>query len=100
MLRTQTASSWPVLLAGLAALALGQGMLTPTLSSAVAGASADRAGAALGIQQAAGGLGRVVGPLLGGSLFAVASPLPYAVSGAMTLAALALVPRGLTAQRD
>lgn len=86
------ASSWPALLFGLTALALGQGMLTPTLSSAVAGASIERSGAALGVQQSAGGLARVIGPLVGGSLFALATPLPYAVSGAMSVVALALVP--------
>lgn len=86
------ASSWPALLLGLMALALGQGMLTPTLSSAVAGASIERSGAALGVQQSAGGLARVIGPLVGGSLFALATPLPYAVSGAMSVVALALVP--------
>jgi MFS family permease len=51
-----------------------------------------RSGAALGAQQSAAGLARVVGPLLGGALFAVATPIPYVVSALLTLAALVLVP--------
>lgn len=83
---------WPALLSGLLLLAFGQGLLTPTLSSAIAGVVPGRSGAALGAQQSAAGLGRVIGPLLGGGLFAVAIPLPYAVAGGLTLAALLLVP--------
>lgn len=87
------ASSWPVLILSLALLASGQGLLSPILSSAVAGAvPADRAGTALGFQQSAGGLARVLGPLLGGALFAVGIPLPYLVAAALTLVALPLVP--------
>jgi MFS transporter, DHA1 family, tetracycline resistance protein len=89
------ATTWPSLLAGLMLLALGQGLLTPTLSSAIAGIVPGRSGAALGAQQSAAGLGRVIGPLLGGGLFAVAIPLPYAVAGALTLAAFLLVPSRL-----
>ncbi len=87
------AGTWALLVPGLALLAVGQGMLTPTLASAVAAAVPGRSGATLGAQQSAGGLARVCGPLLGGALFAVATPLPYAVAAALTLAAFGLVPR-------
>jgi MFS transporter, DHA1 family, multidrug resistance protein len=87
------ASDWSSLIAGVVILAMGQGILTPTLASSVAGSVPGRAGAALGIQQSAGGLARVFGPLLGGALFAVATPLPYAVAAGLTLVALPLVPR-------
>lgn len=87
------AASWGVLVPGLILLAVGQGLLTPTLSSAVAGMVPERAGIALGVQQSAGGLARVVGPVLGGALFAAAIPLPYIVAAGLTLIALPIVPR-------
>lgn len=88
-----SAASWTTLVSGLVVLAVGQGMLTPTLSSAVAGLVPDRAGVALGIQQAAGGLARVVGPIMGGALFAAGVPLPYVVAAGLTLAAVPIGPR-------
>jgi MFS family permease len=49
---------------------LGQGLVTPTLASVVAGrVPDDQRGAALGAQQSAGGLARIVGPVLGGLAF-------------------------------
>jgi MFS family permease len=88
-----TANGWAQLAPGLVVLVVGQGILTPTLSSAVAGStSPDRAGSALGFQQSAGGLARVAGPLMGGALFAISTPAPYLVAAGMTLAALRLVP--------
>jgi MFS transporter, DHA1 family, tetracycline resistance protein len=86
------ATSWAVLLVGLGALAFGQGLLVPMVSSAIAGA-ARSTGTALGAQTAAGGLGRVVGPLLGGVLFGVSVSLPYWVAAILVAAALLLVPR-------
>lgn len=87
------AESWGTLVPGLVLLAVGQGLLTPTLSSAVAGMVPERAGVALGVQQSAGGLARVVGPAIGGALFAAAIPLPYVVAAGLTLIALPIVPR-------
>jgi MFS transporter, DHA1 family, tetracycline resistance protein len=88
-----TADGWALLVPGLVVLALGQGIITPTLSSAVAGSTTpDRAGSALGLQQSAGGLARVAGPLMGGALFAVSTPAPYLVAAGMTLVVLPLVP--------
>jgi MFS family permease len=77
------ASSWPQLLLALLLLVTGQGFVTPTLSSIVAGrARADRRGTALGFQQSAGGLARVVGPALGGLLFQHVSPGAPSLAGA------------------
>jgi multidrug resistance protein len=88
-----TANVWAVLVAGCVILALGQGILTPTLSSAVAGSTgSDGAGSALGFQQSAGGLARVTGPLMGGALFAVSTPVPFLVAAVLTLAVLPIVP--------
>jgi MFS family permease len=83
-----------VLAPGLVLLVLGQGLLIPTLSSAVAGrARTERRATVLGFQQSAGGLARVVGPVLAGVLFQHAGiPAPYAVGAGLALLALALVP--------
>ncbi len=83
-----------LLLPGLAVLAVGQGLLTPTLSSAVAGAVDERTvGVALGVQQSMGGLARVIGPLLGGVLFGIGVGVPYGVTALITATAVLLVPR-------
>ncbi len=82
-----------LLLIALALLALGQGLLTPVLSSAITGAVPVRSsGAALGFQQSAGGLARVVGPLLGGWLFASSTSLPYVVAAGLVVVAIPLIP--------
>lgn len=86
------ATSWPALLLALLLLVTGQGFVTPTLSSVVAGrARADRRGTALGFQQSAGGLARVVGPALGGLLFQhVGVGAPSLLGAALTGAAVVL----------
>lgn len=87
---------WRTLALGLALLVVGQGMLSPTLASSVAGrARHERRGAVLGLQQSAGGLARVVGPAAGGALFQhVGVSAPYQVGAVLALCALALVPGG------
>jgi MFS family permease len=75
----------------MALLVVGQGLASPTLSSMVAGrAGSHRRGAVLGVQQAAGGLARVVGPIAGGVLFKhIGVPAPYLTGAAvMVVAAL------------
>jgi multidrug resistance protein len=92
-LMLSVADTWTLLVPGLAVLALGQGFITPTLASAIAGsARPGMSGAALGVQQSAGGLARVVGPAVGGVLFAIGIPVPYVVAAALTLIALPIVP--------
>jgi MFS family permease len=73
-------------------LVLGQGLASPTLSSIVAGrAGAHRRGAVLGVQQAAGGLARVVGPIAGGLLFKhIGVPAPYLTGAAVMVVAAVL----------
>ena len=62
--------SWAALAPALVLLTTGQGLVTPTLSATVAGrVDDDRRGEALGAQQSAGGLARVVGPVAGGFAF-------------------------------
>lgn len=86
------ATSWPVLVVALLLLVVGQGLVTPTLTSVVAGrARADRRGSVLGIQQSAGALARVVGPTMGGLLFQhVGLAAPYAVGAALAAGAALL----------
>jgi DHA1 family tetracycline resistance protein-like MFS transporter len=62
--------SWIALAPAVVLLCVGQGLVTPTLAASVAGrVSDDRRGQALGVQQSAGGLARVVGPVFGGFAF-------------------------------
>ena len=86
-------AGWPGLVVSLALLVLGQGLITPTLSSAVAGRAGSKRGQWLGWQQSAGGVARVIGPAVGGALFQhVGVGAPY-VAGAIAVAvAIALVP--------
>lgn len=77
----------------LLALTVGQALVTPTLSSLIAGRAARaRRGAALGVQQAAGGLARVVGPALGGLAFGrIGVPAPYLIGAVLVLGAVGVV---------
>lgn len=88
------ASGWTSLIPGLVLLALGQGILTPTLPSAIAATvPTAQSGVALGYQQSASGLARVIGPILGGALFASSDALPFLVAALVTVIVLPLVPR-------
>jgi DHA1 family tetracycline resistance protein-like MFS transporter len=91
--------SWALLAPALGLLTIGQGLITPTLASMVAGrVGSRRLGQGLGFQQAAGGLARVVGPLAGGVAFQhVAPSAPYAAGAVVVLLAfvvLATLPQG------
>jgi len=84
---------WATLVPALALLVLGQGLLTPTLSSAIAGRAARARGVWLGWQQSAGALARVAGPILAGVLFQqVGVGAPYVVGAVLVLGALTFVP--------
>jgi MFS family permease len=63
-------------------------------------AGAHQRGAVLGVQQAAGGLARVVGPVAGGLLFEhLGVPAPY-VTGAVIMVVAALVAAAAAAPSD
>jgi MFS family permease len=85
--------SWGLLVPALLALTVGQGLVQTTMSSALAGrADPRRRGEILGAQQSAGGLARVLGPVLGGVLFQQVGPgAPYVVGAALVALALLLL---------
>lgn len=84
--------SWWVLVPALVALVLGQGLATPSLTAATASvASEKRRGGVLGLQQSAGGMARVVGPLLGGLVFQhIGVSVPY-IAGAVVMVVCVVV---------
>ncbi|MBW3615557.1 MAG: MFS transporter [Actinobacteria bacterium] len=87
--------TWALLVPALLLLTVGQGLVTPTLASSVAAkVGDDRRGAALGAQQSAGGLARVVGPVLGGvafERFGIGSP--YVAGVVLVAVAVAVLSR-------
>ena len=87
--------TWVALAPAIVLLTTGQGLVTPTLSATVAGrVDAARRGAALGAQQSAGGLARVVGPIAGGFAFErIGVGAPYLGGTALLLVAIALLSR-------
>ncbi len=85
------ATPWPVLGAALVAVGTGYGLVGPTLSSAIAEEAATETGLLLGWQQSAGGLARVLGPLVGGWLFGVAIGLPYLAAALLVFVSLSLL---------
>jgi MFS family permease len=90
------AHDWLVLSVSLVLITAGQGLLSPALTSMVAGgARHDRRGSILGLQQSASALARVVGPVLGAFLFGhVAIGAPY-VAGALLALASVVMTAGL-----
>lgn len=90
------ADNWWVLGVALVFITAGQGLLSPALTSMVAGgARQDRRGRILGLQQSASALARVVGPIVGTFLFGhVAIGAPY-VAGAILAAVAAVMTAGL-----
>lgn len=89
------ATRWSILVPALALLTFGQGLTTPNFTALVTGAVSPRQrGEALGFQQSASALARVVGPVLAGFLFHhVGLPAPYLVAAAMCGLGLAVLSR-------
>ena len=83
-----------LLLGALGILSIGDGAVTPTVSTLLSFASpAEAQGETLGLAQGIGGLGRLLGPLIAGSLFAMGVALPFVFGGALVLVgALIAVP--------
>ena len=83
---------WGLVVPAVVALTVGQGLLTPTLSSAVADRAGQERGRWLGWQQSAGAGARVVGPAAAGALFQhVGVGAPYAAGAVLMVVAVVLV---------
>lgn len=84
---------WPLLMAAMTLLAIGNGLSNPSLSSLVSKEASDtERGAVLGVYQGAGSLGRVVGPMYAGLVFAqVGASIPFVIAAACMVPALAMV---------
>jgi DHA1 family tetracycline resistance protein-like MFS transporter len=87
-----TATVWPVLVVALLLLAVGQACASPSITTLVTlHAPPDRRGEALGFQQSAYAVGRVIGPPAAGALFdRVGVWSPYAAGSILCAAGLVL----------
>ena len=96
------AENWPLLIVALALLTVGQGLVTPNLSTIVSGRVPDhRRGEALGFQQGVNAVGRVAGPALAGVLYDhVSMGSPYLVGAALCGVALVVVSTAVTRTRS
>jgi MFS transporter, DHA1 family, tetracycline resistance protein len=86
---------WPLLVAGLALLTVGQGLVSPSITSLVARAApVDRRGRAMGQQQSAAALARVIGPVAATAVFQhVGIWTPFAAGAVLCVAAVAMTTR-------
>jgi MFS family permease len=78
------ATSFATLTSALVLQGLGQGLLLPGVTAALSlGVDEHEQGSVAGLNSAAQGLGRTVGPLLGTSLYELRHELPYAVGATL-----------------
>jgi MFS transporter, DHA1 family, tetracycline resistance protein len=81
-----------LLLLSLGMLSVGEGTVTPTSTALLSlASSASTQGETLGVAQGVAGLGRIVGPLVAGWLFASSPWAPFVLGSALTLVALAVL---------
>lgn len=87
------ASVWPVLVVALLLLSVGQGFASPSISTLVGEfAPPHRRGEAMGFQQSAGAVGRIVGPPVAGWMFDHTGIWsPYAGAAVLCAVAFALL---------
>ncbi len=85
------------LLASLLAISMGAGLAMPTLfSMASKMAPQNLRGTTMGLVQASSSMGRIIGPLLGGGIYAALSPTHmFALAAALSLTALPLAAASL-----
>ncbi|GHO92087.1 tetracycline resistance MFS efflux pump [Reticulibacter mediterranei] len=89
-----------LLLVTLGILSVGDGAVTPTVSTLLSFASpVEMQGEMLGLSQGVGGLGRIVGPLIAGSLYTFGSALPFVVGGILVILAAIVALPALSAVR-
>lgn len=86
------AFSMPSIVASMALLGFGQGLVLPGVTSAISLAAEDHEqGAVAGLSNSAQGLGRLIGPLLGTSLYELRQELPYATAAGLVALSLLFV---------
>lgn len=89
-----------LLLVTLGILSVGDGAVTPTVSTLLSFASpVEVQGEMLGLSQGVGGLGRIVGPLIAGSLYTFSNALPFVVGGILVILAAVVALPALAAVR-
>jgi len=90
MLLVPVSSHLVILLTALASIALGNGLINPTLQAiASENVPPDQYGRSLGFLQSGGSIGRILGPLIGGELFYLfGSGTPFVFSGFLVLGVL------------
>lgn len=80
---------WAGVLIGCMILGLGSGIAGPSLSSLISQAAPiSIVGGIFGITQSLGAIARILGPIVGNTLYAIAPWMPYALAGAMMLVPL------------
>ncbi|HEX6479378.1 MAG TPA: MFS transporter [Ktedonobacteraceae bacterium] len=91
-----------LLFISLGILSVGEGAVTPTVSALLSFVSpAEAQGETLGFAQGVAGLGRVAGPLVAGSLFAMAGPgSPFLIGGILVALAVVLALPALPVRRE
>jgi DHA1 family multidrug resistance protein-like MFS transporter len=88
-----TANSWVAATVYLCIFGIGNALLRPCVTSLITQKTTVDQGTASGLSSSMDSLGRIIGPLLGSALLALSAPLPFIVSGCLSLAALALLGR-------
>lgn len=83
---TGNMQAYPLLIAACGLMAVGSGLVTPSLSSLLSRAvDGDEQGGVLGLGQGLSALGRVFGPSMAGLLFETSFNLPFFWSGSLVL---------------
>lgn len=88
-----TANDWLMATVYLCVFGIGNALLRPCVTSLITQKTTVDQGTASGLSSSMDSLGRIIGPVLGSALLGVQSWLPFVFSGALSLAALALLAR-------
>ena len=91
-----------LLLIALGIVSIGDGAVTPVVSALLSFASPPtRQGETLGLAQGVAGLGRVIGPLAAGSIFAIGGPCaPFILGSALVVLAALIALPALSTKRE
>jgi len=91
-----------LLLVALGIVSIGDGAVTPVVSALLSFASPPtRQGETLGLAQGVAGLGRIIGPLVAGSIFAIGGPgAPFILGSALVVLAALIALPALSSKRE